>query len=537
MVAAFSPIADAYDAYVNEVELGRKLRAELDRRILSGRPYSRHLDELRVLTIEPLSVRLAAMVAHLPEDQARELATLRQLIEEQLEQRKRDPVERLTAAHPQIAGQIQSLKSWGFSLDAALLRKAAVLETRRSADVKLLGLKAMDLTDESDRKLDEWLADPKLDATRKLLLAFTRARVIHDQERMDPIWMAELMEGKWITPKGQTASPMPLDWRHPGAHSLYWSSMGVRRSKGVSKVDEIEVLNTDRHTLHSLQLLAYNGKILFAPGSGYYRQLPNPEFIVPYETGMFGSKDRLSTRQRQETTAPGTFDDAHENFLIWAVQMAYFYGSQQQASALYQRLRELYIQRGESRSIRYIRPLEDFVVGQMIDNDSITNPDDIKAFVTGLIYQAIEMGLTSGQPEIASRYLMIARTYHAANQAKQDPAVRIAPEGRTLLPPFEQLVADVFVRYLTQPIESGQGVLLKARAWAAAPNALRLQVYEMTAATLNKQAASAGLNGSAAFPPPQGLEQYRAEQDKDGKKPAGGIVPTVPELRSKDVVK
>lgn len=537
IVAAFLPIAEAYDAYVNETELGRKLRAELDRLILAGRPYSKRLDELRIYMLEPFSVRLTTLMSHLPAEESQGLAALRKLVDAQLAQRKRTPMERLTAAHPEAIPAIDQLKSWGFSLDGELLGKIAALESRRSRDITLLGLKAGEIAAESDRKLNDWLADSKSEAVRNLLLAFTRAKVIRDQQRMDPLWMAELMEGKWITPKGGTPAPLPLDWRHPGSHALYWSSMGVRRSKGISKIDEIEVLNTDRHMLHALQQLAYNGKILFDPVSRYFRVLPNPDYIQPYETAMFGSKDRLSTRQRQETAAPATFDDAHENFLVWAVQLAYFYGSETQADALYQRLRDLYLRRGESRSVRYVRPLRDFVVGEMILNDSVTNPDDIKAFVTGLIHQAIETGLATGQGEIANRYLSVARVYHATNQVKQDPAARFAPEGRTLLPPFEQMLGDVFVRYLTQPADDLQAVLRKARAWAAAPNALKLRVYDLAGATLNRQAAALRFNGSAAFPPPQGLAEFRQEQ---GKSPATGTAPDQPgagQLKSRDVVK
>jgi hypothetical protein len=533
VVAAFEPIAQAYDDYLNDAEPGRDLRLELERQAASTRSYARELREMGYLSIEPLAVRLEALRARLDADDARALAPLQQQVDRQMASRHLDPVDRLLAARPDLRPHVQAMRTWGLTLDETWLGRVAFLNARRSGEVRLLGMKLPELVEEADRKLDAWLLDEKIEPQRRLLTDFVRAKVIRQKQGLDPLWMLELMRGKWLAPIGGEPVLAPLDWRHPASHGLYWASMGVRRSKGILRPEDFDVLNTDRHALHALQLLAENGKIIFDPvTTAYYRQLPHADFIAPYESAMFGAKDRLSTRQRAETDSPLSFDAGHENFLVRAVQTAYFFGSQRQAQGLYQRLRELYMGLGEGRERRFTRPLEEFVVAEMIRNDSVTSPDEARAFVAGLIFRAVETGLSTGQAATADRFLAMAAQFHRQYQAGQEAAARNAPEGRMHLPPMDDMVADVFTRFLTYPTGNAQGLLVKARAWKEAPAALRARVYPKVSAALNAEAERYRLDAAAAFPAPA------PPHPSPGSPPAPPPASTPGrELKSRDVIK
>ena len=153
---------------------------------------------------------------------------------------------------------------------------------RRSENIQVLGM--MEEKPELGDRLRAVLDDPAIAAPREALLAFIRASVIADDYHMDPLWMLELMEGEWFVKQIEREQlraegkipAIPLDWRHPGAHGLYWAALGVKRAHGLLRPGDFDVLNTDRQVIHSMQLLTESGQTSYTsnitdniPGTAY----------------------------------------------------------------------------------------------------------------------------------------------------------------------------------------------------------------------------------------------------------------------------
>jgi hypothetical protein len=89
---------------------------------------------------------------------------------------------------------------------------------------------------------------------------FAKAHQLRSAWKLDPVLMQELNQiygpvADWDDPN----SRLPLDWRHPDSHAIYWGVMGLQKAgKGDYSIAET---NTDRIVFHSLQNLFRYGKI------------------------------------------------------------------------------------------------------------------------------------------------------------------------------------------------------------------------------------------------------------------------------------
>jgi hypothetical protein len=61
---------------------------------------------------------------------------------------------------------------------------------------------------------------------------------------------------------------LPLDWRHPDSHAIYWAVKGLQAiAKDKQRKIGVEETNTDRTVVHSLQNLFRDGIYLQDAGS------------------------------------------------------------------------------------------------------------------------------------------------------------------------------------------------------------------------------------------------------------------------------
>ena len=134
-------------------------------------------------------------------------------------------------AHRRAAAELQELIAAGYAPDVDLLRgigRAMALRDSIDAQYMLVGRVA---TYPVDQRLADWLADESMDDdARDVLLAFLRAKVLHEHYHMDPSVMLALMDGsaypqveQWqdfIDAWEPEDRPLPLDWRHPGSHAV-----------------------------------------------------------------------------------------------------------------------------------------------------------------------------------------------------------------------------------------------------------------------------------------------------------------------------
>ncbi len=537
VIEQFRPIAEMYQKYVNRQELSPEVAAEFNR-LLALPDLKDPLTPLRPLALERFSAKLARVHDTLSSTDslaAAKLTHLIELVEKQKLTITRDPLERIVEDDPAVKTALAELLKTGFKPDREMLKAIAALMAREPAPGEkaevtaaataalALELKADDATEESLGKLRAWLSSDSIAPGRTKLLALVRAIILDKTYNMNPLWMLELMDGRWLVPVEKAEKvPIPIDWRHPAAHGLYWASLGVRKLKGFVRAEDYDVLNTDRQVLHALQSLMQNGKLTYHynpdPKLATYEAAPDPRYIDAYHYAMYGATDRISDDVKKNTTSIETFEAGHENFLIQATQFAYFYSNDPaQAQTYYKRLRDTYTQKQikEGRPNRYLRPIEDFVVEEFINNEGTTDLDTATAIISGKIMEYIVFGLRDGDTEHAERSLDFAKRIHAGYQKKQDftsSSVKGTDRNRMALPKFDTMVTNVMQSYLLGPGEHSVEVfILRSRAWRNAPPELQRRVFVNPDVenTLYRICQSFNLDPAQTFPEPPGLEQYR----------------------------
>ncbi len=430
-----------------------------------------------------------------------------------------------TAVYPDVRSQVRQVRGLGHTLDGDLLRALGRLNDR--ARLREAGIWPADqpLAEDADQqKLVEWFFESTDAQARDRLLAFLRAYVLSHEYHMDPAFMMELMEGQWLAlPDSEfvrsvgfdhpgAAKKLPLDFRHPAAHGLYWSALGVRVAENERNADadetHFQVLNTDRQILHALQALTHNGRITYDPVTGYYSQLPDARYITAYERAVLTAGQRIGG-QYLKSAAPDSFRAGHENFLIWSMQLAYVYGSREQAQEIYARLQHTYGKFKPDRIARYSQTLDEFLLKQFTEN--MTGLDEAAQFITGNLTQALLQGYANGNTELAARRHALARQVHQWYQNKQGrETFGTTVRDRMALPSLAQMEADALENLL---LSAPQRVspLLKARIWTNVPVHLQQRVYDRVRAPLYRQVnqMSRDLDPAALFAQPPGMAEYR----------------------------
>jgi len=531
----FRPIADADARYFGVGELDPDIRQRVDDFIVDRPDTENALRGLRALPPEAFQREVDRLLADvIDERDTRTVEFLREIRAANAPDvgaTRADPVDAFLADHPDARPLVAELRSQGLALDRDLLERVG-----RS----ILLLEAMDAgydfgeafgSDPVDQYLFTWLRDenPEVATLRdEVFLPFLRAKVLRDHYRMNPTLMLEIMEGRWLaTPRYPESEPLPLDWRHPAAHGLYWSALGVRAAQPRrEKSDQyfFELLNTDRQVLHALQALMHNGQIVFDAMSNYYEQLPDPRFVDGYEKAVYGAGPRVGGRYA-DSAAIESFEAGHENFLKWAISMLYFWGDEAGAQELYDKLANTYGDK-PGRATLYTMPLRDFVERDIKEN--VTSLDTAKQMISGLIQRAIVQGYVNGRPRVAQQNMKTARHIYDYYQGKQNYTTLNADRNRMGLAPWPTMVSDILTAFLRSPAGSVP-LVMKQRAWRNIPdynddgsiNELKQRVWDRVREPLAEQvqrvsdAQPGGLSFAQRFPEPPGMDEYRETRQID----------------------
>lgn len=174
--------------------------------------------------------------------------------------------------------------------------------------------------------------------------------------RMDPAFMVELNRQYGPVDFNDPNHVIPLDWRHPDTHAIYWAAKGLQvAAQDEGRSLETVELNTDRIIIHSLQNLFRYGKLLFfnvmvsAPetegGPAEPPTLVTDVFLRPdlrmfdrYHRALLALLDKYnSSGSREETLGTG-----HRNMLKNAILSFYQAGLVAQAERIYREMRGLY---------------------------------------------------------------------------------------------------------------------------------------------------------------------------------------------------
>ncbi len=103
---------------------------------------------------------------------------------------------------------------------------------------------------------------------------FAKAYELRKTWKLDPGLMREINQTYGPIDYTDPNKHLPMDWRHPDTHAIYWAVKGLRVAvEDPTREIEIGETNTDRIVSHSLQNLFRNGKL-------YIHDVPMP---VPTE--------------------------------------------------------------------------------------------------------------------------------------------------------------------------------------------------------------------------------------------------------------
>jgi hypothetical protein len=184
---------------------------------------------------------------------------------------------------------------------------------------------------------------------------FAKAWQLRKVWKLDPILMQDLNKTYGPIDFSDPNTHLPLDWRHPDTHAIYWGVKGlqVAAEKESHKIDIMET-NTDRIVAHSLQNLFRNGKIFIrdmkveVPVEGsqktqtqIYKEIflrPDLRMFDPYNKSVLAILDKY----KDDKGTLVSLQNGHRNMLKNAVFSFYQSGHKQKAQQIYNELRKLY---------------------------------------------------------------------------------------------------------------------------------------------------------------------------------------------------
>jgi hypothetical protein len=187
---------------------------------------------------------------------------------------------------------------------------------------------------------------------------FAKAYELRETWKLDPALMCELNKTYGPIDFSDPNTHLPLDWRHPDSHAIYWAVKGLQiTAQEESREIGMTETNTDRIVGHSLQNLFRNGKLFIRdvpinvpvedfsqePQTQIFKEVflrPDLRMFEPYNKSVLAILDKYKESERKGSYE--SLQDGHRNMLRNAVLSFYQSGHKPQAQKIYDQLRKLY---------------------------------------------------------------------------------------------------------------------------------------------------------------------------------------------------
>jgi hypothetical protein len=335
------------------------------------------------------------------------------------------------------------------------------------------------------------------------LLAYLRSKVLREQYKMDPQYMLDL------TGQLGTAEPIPIDWRTPWAHALYWGFHGTQLGREAKSVKEFDLINTDRIALFSLQKLAQMGRLVFQlnldePMDSYIGYMPDIRYIEAMHNKYveLGQKYKEPSEGNIEGRTCEMLQSGHVNYLESSIVNLYLAGRESDAQKWLEYLAKYYkeLDSGQTKE-RYLQGLDQFVfreLGELIDSSN-----EVSAILNSL-FNSAHIALASGWNNQFNSAMELAAKIHRKYQAdKKDDR-----QGRRALPTFVQMRADAlqnYVLYGDHPVE------YRSMVWQREADEVKRYAYDNVAPHVAAMCEKVGFDVNRAFPEPPGMAKWRAD--------------------------
>jgi hypothetical protein len=273
----------------------------------------------------------------------------------------------------------------------------------------------------------EVLKDPKYDAARKKIFAYTTARILRDRYGMQNLEIMGSMEESF----GK------FDWRLPEPHAIYWATL----AKLVEPIrNESRQINYDRLLMYSLQATCRRGLI------SYLSPDPNSPLVTTFDLSKIKPIDALFRRmlgenpindraKPQEFRGAESVRDGHVQFLQESELNLYFSGFVDEAQKYHMELYHLY-----DKPEPY-EDLEHVCIGKVKKLvDEYGTLDKVRAFVDDLVVMAcydlcMNKAIEAHQQENLARRAWDA--FCTFTEAQQEGKIRVA---NAALPTWKQLL-------------------------------------------------------------------------------------------------
>lgn len=424
---------------------------------------------------------------------------------------------RLLDEHPAVADLLERLAPHGVQLDRTLLDAYNRYSKAPDADIVRFGRPVEVVTDRDEalyaliNPSGEWA---ELRDALDRAVAFVRAQVLWNDYRLDPRFMLEIME----------TYNVPLDWRQPWAHGLYWALLGDRVVEQTGRRDITE-LNTLRNVLNSLKDLTWQGRMVYIddpqnpakPGIGMHADW---RYVEPTHQAHLRLIEAVRERQQrrheenpEKYRTPPPFHETplasgHRNYLVNGILMLVAGERIQRAQELLDWIRETYKMSGEQWDIPLVR---DFAV-EMLNREG----SPIAKVANNLMTISIQTAYVHLSQGDARRYrdkMAFARRILESWQAEAADRLRMQRNITAERNAFDNYRAGILQEMLVSPRSFGYRLSLVDRStmFQRLPDELSVVVYDAVAPMLAAQCATADppLDFQVAFPAPEGLDEYR----------------------------
>ncbi len=264
---------------------------------------------------------------------------------------------------------------------------------------------------------------------------FAKAWQLREVWKLEPTLMRELNQTYGPIDFSEPNGHLPLDWRHPDVHAIYWAVKGLQVAGNKENIEEYPVAeeNTDRIVAHSLQNLFRYGKIFIyniPVRPSREQNLQNEPAVIKDvflrpDLRMFDPYNKAITKIILKYADPNDdFEDSHEvqyrNFLTNAVFSFYQAGHRGQAQRIYNLLRKLYPHRAEFRN-----PSAEYYARQDLRErlETIT-PANAREMILLMLREAYFRYAVRDDDEAFAREQMAEEAYRIY-RAKYEPEERI----------------------------------------------------------------------------------------------------------------
>ncbi len=425
-----------------------------------------------------------------------------------------ETIESLIASNPAVGELVARIrKDVGFEPDWKLNQNYIVLTTIGSAGARALIEESFGPRQHALMALIE---EPGLESAWAALLAHIRKRIIVDEYHMEPERMIRL-----------TQKYGPLDWRHWGAHGLYWSTRGVENAMtrvNVENRGDFDFLNTNRVAVQSLQDLWRTGDVYFDmlgfirdPQSTnvYMRFSPNVHFMDAYGENLHEFIETAYNWARKfegKQRAYSMMAAGYENFRKDAIRFLYRRGEVALADRMKDELAvwPYHNMNDPDRPDLFKLNIHDFVKREL--ENQLTRPSVAREETVGALQGAYASLLATTDDTLFKSQFEYARMVHGFFFSRQARKTLVAMDKMRM----EQMDADFRV-VAGEEFAALLSVLeLKdaERLYDAAPNDLKQwafdRIVEQFKPLVDELATKGGRPFTSVFPEPSGMPEHRA---------------------------